>query len=202
MSMTLMQAVQMGKAIGMDLQPKLNLSHDPLQGYERSALTRVVGNKAITTLIENFQKDLEKTLKGTFSLDDHIVSRHSFTVCRGKNKGFQGVAVRHMPSKYDDQDTTFVLYDPFKSEEVFCNTKSAKITVWRVGEVSRLTTHIKMGSESSLVRGQQVFGDKKVGVVVATPKQRNGSPLYSVGVQWQGEAQESWTFPHLLRLEA
>ena len=121
---------------------------------------------------------------------------------RGKNKGFQGVAVRHMPSKYDEADTTFVLYCPFKSEEVFCNTKSAKITVWRVGELSRLTNHIKMGSESNLVRGQQVFGDKKVGVVVATPKQRNGSPLYSVGVQWQGEAQESWTFPHLLRLEA
>lgn len=203
MSMTLDQAVQMGKAIGMDLQPSAKpISHDPLQGYDRSTLTKVVGNKAVSALIEVFQKDLESSLSGNFSLDDHIVARHSFTVSRGKNKGFQGVAVRHMPSKYDEKDTTFVLYCPFKSEEVFCNTKSAKITAWRVGELSMLISQIKMGSESSLVRGQQVFGDKKVGVVVAQPKQRNGSPLYSVGVQWQGEAQEAWTFPHLLRLEA
>lgn len=208
MSMTLEQAVQMAKAIGMDLSVNHDYSHDPLQGYDRASLTKVVGNKVLTAICQNYYDEVEKHLNGkAWTLDEHIVNRHSFTVTRGKNKGFQGVAVRHMPSKYDAQDTTFVLYDPFKSEEVFCNTKSSKITVWRKGETSTVASHILKGAKSSLVRGQQVwgkdeFGKDIVGVVVAQPKQRNDSILFSVGVQWQNQAQESWTFPHLLRTEA
>jgi len=204
MSMKIGQVIQMGRAIGLinDETPTTNLSHDPLEGYDWGLLSRIVGGRALDAITRAYEEDMLSQLSlKEWTPDESVIMRHSFIVSRGKSKGFQGIAIRHMPSKYEEGEITFILYDPFTSQEVFCNQKSAKLSPWRRGEAGLLSTHIEVGRNSALVRGQQVFNGDKVGAVVAPPKQRNGSPLYSVGVQWQGEAQEAWTFPHLLRTE-
>ncbi|NDB65860.1 MAG: hypothetical protein EB165_06960 [Euryarchaeota archaeon] len=203
MSMKIDQVIQMGRAIGLIKPdtPQKNLSHDPLLGYDKGLLTRICGSVALDKIIQTYHSNLLEMISSReWSVDDHIFQGHSFTVSRGKSKGFQGIAIRHMPSKYEEGAITFILYDPFTSQEVFCNQKSARLTPWRRGETGLLASHIESGRTSALVRGQQVYSQDKVGAVVAPPKQRNGSPLYSVGVQWQGEAQEAWTFPHLLMI--
>ena len=205
MSMTLEQIIAMAKAIGMELNSNHPItSHDPFLGYDPLLLIKIVGEKAVKEIESSYNSALLEGLSDSFSslsLDEIVAGRYPLISTRGKSKGFEGLAVRHMPSKFNDKDNTFILYNPFKSEEVFCNTKSCKVRPYRKGETYTLRDHIEVGKSSSLVRGQQVYIEGKVGVVVAKPAQRNGSHLYSVGVQWQGEAMESWTFPHLLRLQ-
>ena len=210
-NLSLDQAIQMATAIGRPFtkaSPKV-LSHDPLEGYDEKEVVGVVGINHVKgikkayedSILSEHKKILTENPSSNETLDRIVENNLFFTSTRGKNKGFVGIAIRHMPSKYDEQDTCFILYNSSTSQEAFVNKKSTKLVAPIRGGVSMLNAHIEFGSRCSLVRGQQVYSGGKKGVIVATAKKRNGSPLYSVGVQWQNEVIEEWTFPHLLSTE-
>ena len=209
-NMTLDQAIAMASAIGRPFVVSDSpLSHDPLKGLDEKEVVSVIGVNHVAlikkayedSILSEHKKLISENPSSTETLDRIVENNLFFTSTRGKNKGFIGICIRHMPSKYDEQDTCFILYNSSTSQEAFVNKKSTRLTPPIRGGVSMLNAHIEFGSRCSLVRGQQVYKGGKKGVIVATAKKRNGSPLYSVGVQWQNEVIEEWTFPHLLSTE-
>ena len=201
----LSNVIQMAKAVGITLTyTKPPLSHDPFNGYEERELRSVCGSNTITEIKTLYQKGLIAKWNEIKDTKDHdlIVSTGiALESTRGKNKGKRGIVIRHMPSKFKEGEVCYILYNPMTHSEVFANAKSTKVVALDKGVFDLYKSQVAVAEEHKFERGQNVYNHDgtKQGIVVAPSKKRNGSTMYTVGVQYNGDVIEAWELPHRLK---